>query len=474
MSETAYVLTKEQRKEQILSAAALGWSLVELLGRCFSLELPTPEHEAERNWAKKEGAGTHMIIIPPTITSQKGLHALVCFIQALVRKLPLPILDDCSYIQYLDAVIDRLCQLDEKAGNEYHRSLTCINEQLFEWDKKIREHLQSMSGQFENTYDCVNAYMVGKSFAALRWYLPETRDATNGAHNGADKRKEDSRPFGGLGKALFAMSSRVPSGEVAPAHRLLAEEWRTQKETRGQMRDATQLPFEEGSPQLEQHVPFQFDARYFSMLEERMQLMAPYVHEFTPLALVKTLEHWKSPILKRKIYSSKDSEVSLQLQEQADVWYVLLTASRDPTTYVMPSRIAWHYMLRVIVFSLPYVGLGILLAGIITLMVVGIIGFVAFLIGVFWPSVAHFLHTNPIVTTVGAGFALLTGIGTALPTVTTLLQLGIRNVHSRAEPNAEKELRQARRSCANMLWEAAQQKAINEKVVVKYKRRTQK
>lgn len=107
-------------------------------------------------------------------------------------------------------------------------------------------------------------------------------------------------------------------------------------------------------------------------------------------------------------------------------------------------------------------------------MVVGIIGFVASLIGVTWPSIAHFLHTNPVVTTIGAGFVLLTGIGTALPTVATLFQLGIRNIQSKTERNAEKGVLQAGRSFANILWETAQQKAINEKVVVKYKRRMQK
>src|SRR2546423_453747 len=46
-----------------------------------------------------------------------------------------------------------------------------INKDLFSWDTKIREKLQGQSERLRNTYDYVNAYMVGKGFAALRWYL---------------------------------------------------------------------------------------------------------------------------------------------------------------------------------------------------------------------------------------------------------------------------------------------------------------
>ena len=39
--------TEEQKKQNVLSAVALGWSFFELLGRCFTLKLPTPEKRLE-------------------------------------------------------------------------------------------------------------------------------------------------------------------------------------------------------------------------------------------------------------------------------------------------------------------------------------------------------------------------------------------------------------------------------------------
>jgi sensor histidine kinase YesM len=109
----------------------------------------------------------------------------------------------------------------------------------------------------------------------------------------------------------------------------------------------------------------------------------------------------------------KEKEVSPELQRQADVWYDLLTAQCDPTTYVTPSHVTWRYTLKVIRFSLPYIIVGIILAAVITLLI-------AFLIGHFWPPIAEILKASTTVisttTAMGTGFSLLAGIGTAIPT----------------------------------------------------------
>jgi hypothetical protein len=44
---------EEQKKQNIIRAVALGWSLVELLGRCFTLMLPTPEKRLEQHWEQE-------------------------------------------------------------------------------------------------------------------------------------------------------------------------------------------------------------------------------------------------------------------------------------------------------------------------------------------------------------------------------------------------------------------------------------
>src|SRR5437588_2183816 len=75
----------EEQKTTVISAAALGWSLIELLGRCYTITLPTPEKKAE----DEKWTGEKMVIISPAITSQKSLMALICFIQSLIEKLQL-------------------------------------------------------------------------------------------------------------------------------------------------------------------------------------------------------------------------------------------------------------------------------------------------------------------------------------------------------------------------------------------------
>src|SRR5437764_1819532 len=75
-------LTEEHKKQYVLNAAALGWSLIELLGRCFTLVLPTPEQKLEKlGWP-----GDRMVIISPAFNSEKRLKALVCFIRSLIKK----------------------------------------------------------------------------------------------------------------------------------------------------------------------------------------------------------------------------------------------------------------------------------------------------------------------------------------------------------------------------------------------------
>ena len=174
---------KAQKKQDIVRVVALGWSLVELLGRCFALDLPTPEQELnEKDWD-----GERMIMISPAFNSQKRLQDLVRFVQTLVENLKWMDgkdqtaasntaagknkTDEC-FLGTIKSKIDTLYLLNRKDKEEGKDKplLRDINKCLFYWDIKIREKLQNNSDQFRNNYDFMNAYMVGKGFAALRWY----------------------------------------------------------------------------------------------------------------------------------------------------------------------------------------------------------------------------------------------------------------------------------------------------------------
>jgi len=377
---------EEQKKQNVLSAVALGWSLFELLGRCFTLQLPTPEKQLEN----KGWHGENMEIISPALNSQKRLKALVYFIHTLVKKLEL----NDSDMNKLIKEVEEFCDLDPAScpniKEEINKQRGQINRFIFLWDMKIREELQNKCERLLNTYDYVNAYMIGKSFAALRWYLPEEQNGT---------------------KKIF-------------------------------------------------------DERYLEMLEEHVQLMAPYLYKFAPLALANSLKDWRASILKRELCHS-NGEVSLALQHQADIWYVLLTAARDPITYVTPSAVKWRYMLGIVLFSLPYIILSILL-------VLAITALFAFLMAALWLPIARAFNIDQVVTStiaaVGTGFSLLAGIGTTLPIVKVLWQLVTQKMRTWTEQSAETKLNDTGRSLIDMFWEAAQQEAIHKATCVKHKK----
>ncbi|HEX6479083.1 MAG TPA: hypothetical protein VF043_09580 [Ktedonobacteraceae bacterium] len=428
--------TEEQKKQNVINALALGWSLVELLGRCFTLKLPTPEKELEKDWD-----GERMIMISPAFNSQKRLKALVCFIRSIAEKLDLTDKKNDTDICTLDTLVkyvETLYGLEACDDPRRKEFLGKINQGLFLWDIKIRERLQTKSGQFRNNYDYVNAYMVGKGFAALRWYHEVLSGKQDGIKRIPGEILQHSAQALNRAKAAMGGDSRDRKPPESNTNR---------QGITDSMSLATSV-----------------DEKFLAMLEERVQLLAPYLDKFAPLALATSIEYWRDSILKQKIYDSS-KEVSPELQRQADIWYDLLTAQRDPITYVTPSHVTWRYTLKVIRFSLPYIIVGIFLA-------LGITGLIAFLIGHFWPPIAQSLNASTTVisttTAVGTGFSLLAGIGTAIPTVKALWQWVTQRAQAGARPGAERVLGDAGKSLIDVFWESAQQEAINKATCVNH------
>jgi hypothetical protein len=260
-----------------------------------------------------------------------------------------------------------------------------INERLYFWDIMIREALQKKSDDPQDSYVYVNAFMVGRSFAALRWYYGqkglanETRDILN-----ADSLKR---------------------------------------------------------------------------LSEHVKLMDSSLRPYAALALANSLEHWGTAILESRVDPTKCPE----LQLQTVIWHDLLIGDRLPTTYVAPSSVTWRYTLRVIAFSLPIILLGILLAA-------GITFLIAFLLGNFWlPSIKELNNNSTftsIETAIGAGFALLAGIGTAFPTVKTVWDWATKKVKTNIDTGADAIVTSVGSALGSMFWDAAQQHAIDKATYV--------
>jgi hypothetical protein len=417
---------KAQKKQDIVRVVALGWSLIELLGRCFALEIPTPEKELE----EKKWDGERMIMISPAFNSQKRLQDLVRFVQTLVEQLKL--MDgkdhttgknktDTCFLGTIETNINDLYLLgdeDKKAGKE-KPLLGGINECLFNWDIEIRQKLQNNSKQFRNNYDFMNAYMVGKGFAALRWY------------------HEPPKGKQGWIRRVFS-----------PLFLYFQHLIRKRKES------------DTASDSISQATSI--DDCFLATLQQRVQLLEPYLDTFAPLALAFTIKHWKKALVKQKIFA-RNKHVSSKLQDQADIWYDLLTAERDPMTYVTPSAISWRYTRKVLFFALPYVFLGIVLA-------LGITVLIAYLIGKLWPLITSALNTSPTgsatLSAIGTGFSLLAGIASSIPATKALWQW----VTARTQASAENASSKAAKSLVDVFWEAAQQDAINKAIYVRHRR----
>jgi hypothetical protein len=422
---------KAQKKQDIVRVVALGWSLIELLGRCFSLDLPTPEEKLKNNWD-----GKRMIMISPAFNSQKRLQDLVGFVQTLVEKLES--MDgsdktagsdnttgeneaDKCFLGAIETNIKNLYLLgdeDTKVGKD-KSLLGDINRCLFNWDIEIRQKLQNKSVQFRNNYDFMNAYMVGKGFAALRWY------------------HEPPKGKQGWIRRVFS-----------PLFLYFQHLIRKRKES------------DTASDSISQATSI--DDCFLATLQQRVQLLEPYLDTFAPLALAFTIKHWKKALVKQKIFA-RNKHVSSKLQDQADIWYDLLTAERDPMTYVTPSAISWRYTRKVLFFALPYVFLGIVLA-------LGITVLIAYLIGKLWPLITSALNTSPTgsatLSAIGTGFSLLAGIASSIPATKALWQW----VTARTQASAENASSKAAKSLVDVFWEAAQQDAINKAIYVRHRR----
>ena len=147
------------------AAAALGWGVAELLGRCFALkEAPSPESD----WS-----GDKLIRFQELYTPREKLRALLVYIRFLADSLGVSscVLNDEQdpanlkpYIEVLEEEVKLLTQHNlDPAQDVTLRGK--INEHLFFWDLNILDTLQARATVIPK------AYLVGRSLAGLRWYL---------------------------------------------------------------------------------------------------------------------------------------------------------------------------------------------------------------------------------------------------------------------------------------------------------------
>jgi hypothetical protein len=151
--------------QAVRAAAALGWGIAELLGRCYSLKEAPP---TESDWS-----GDKLIRFQEVYTPREKLRALIVYIRFLADSLSVSscVLNDeydpdnaKPYIEVLEEEVRLLTQhnLDPAKGATLRGK---INEHLFFWDLNILDTLQGRATAIPKSY------LVGRSLAGLRWYL---------------------------------------------------------------------------------------------------------------------------------------------------------------------------------------------------------------------------------------------------------------------------------------------------------------
>ncbi len=167
-------LLVQQQVRQVHAAVALGWSLAELLGRCFLLQ-GEPSHPEAWDGAK-------LIALPEFNTSREKIRALmdhIIFLASILIVDAIPIDSDvapspnATYSGVLRDEIKKLCSghFDASRVETLQSVLGGINERLYFWDLKIQDALQNFPKAVHRSY------VVGQSLAALRWYYPSVRFA---------------------------------------------------------------------------------------------------------------------------------------------------------------------------------------------------------------------------------------------------------------------------------------------------------
>lgn len=385
-------------KQTAVDAAALGWSLVELLSRCFLL---APLSQNEQKEYSAPWKGDLLEILPPVRSPRQQLLAITSYIGALANTLgvisceitlPDDICKDQPCFNVIQHQVEELCKhaSDPNKDGQFLTVRGRINQLIIHWDVKIRDEIQQKDPSAYNMY--LNAYMVGNSFAALRWYT-------------------------GLKNIRY-----VPT---------------------------------ESQPQPPRHI---FDKPSLDRLSEHVQILAPFLPPFAAISLANSLDYWGRAFLKEPNRFLDDTEVHNQLAHQATIWHDILTGSRDPITYVTPSSIAWRYTLHVILIALPMLLAGLAVAIGITLLLLFLLG----LIGPTLAQMYHANTTaTTIVTSIGSGLAFLAGIVAAFPILGNLGQWVIDKIKTNADKNTDTVVAQVESSLADMVWQILQQNAIN-------------
>ena len=168
MSEVFAGIQTQQLTQLVRTSAALGWSLAELLGRCYQLkDEAVPVRDDVWN-------GTKLKALPEVHTAREKIRSLMEHIVFLAGVLDVgsqkiehegDAQDGRAYEVVLMELVKKLCSGRFDDGETHQSVVGAINERLYFWDLKIHDALQDQHSVVHK------AYMVGRTLSKLRWYF---------------------------------------------------------------------------------------------------------------------------------------------------------------------------------------------------------------------------------------------------------------------------------------------------------------
>lgn len=380
-------------------AAALGWAMTELLGRCFLIESGYHKLPEQPQFSPDD----YPVILSPVLDPVERIWAVTGRILYLAKQLevqeckiksaaysdisPDSVLDEmldaaiknddvhehaqefkklrnwlkehptnrsayqpeetCIYVKILEGLVQKL---SASASDSLTEICIAINFLLFYWSESIQLAFQ------EYPPTVYNAYTVGRGFATIRWYIGI-----------------------GLGKAEklasesdFRWYLRWCTGLVLPE----------------KMPDKTGKPGNKRGDKL-----VTIDA--LNKLRDHLHSIWSYLPPFVPEALDYSLDIWGQVIidniddLNRAIKQDQDEKIAknkgeqtptndqgdkkprnarqvsyermrIALCKQSIIWHDLLSGDRDPTSYVNPQAITWRFTRWLVVIGTGFLALGVI------------------------------------------------------------------------------------------------------------------
>lgn len=481
-----------QASEQILAsdliikiryATALGWAMTELLGRCIALI----------SWLKANPPHSSNFKLNPVVLSpirDPRERALTVMGRILFLANQLGVAEcrieqnnnnenvssefgryysneanekvrafsDDFYVKVLEKKVRALCTFthDDETNKQIRADINCL---LLNWGEEIQYLLQT------HPPAVYNAYTVARGFATIRWWIGvgEKDPAMDQANSNEE------------GTWTIISKGRIWLIEHFPNLRLPNEGYNGQNglSSNALLGEAT-----------------------LDKLLDHLQSISSYLPPLVPQALEYSLVRWGKTILMypgvwrelaalqdSKIHSNEDSKkndaqssqsgswnkqknIKLNMKraliKQAIIWHDLLTDERDPTTFIQPSAINRRYFWKILRHSIPYFLVGLFVA-------VG----VAFLI-----TYLQRLLSMPVTGTQNATTQSITdtiiitivSLVSAIPFARTIWIWGSKTTTDfigKYENVMVSRISTAEKDALKLLWQRAQQEAVNAKTFVR-------